>query len=121
MNLDLLIVVMEYSMIKNTVSYTNKRWDKLTKEQRLHVQKKLGCCGFKNKKDRPEGKCENVGCRDVFVGIVEGVRKKLTRFLIASFMIKSLGLAIGAILSNKKRKKKLKVKYNKSNHRLEIK
>lgn len=124
MNLDILIVAMEYLIIKNTVSYTNKRWDNLKMVQKAHIQMKLECCGFFNKKDRAEkSACKNsaVGCKDVFIGIVEGVRKKLTRFLIICFMLKSLGLGIGAILNNKRKRKKLKVKYNKSNHRLEIK
>lgn len=124
MNLDILIVAMEYLIIKNTVAYTNKRWDNLKKAQKMHVQMKLECCGFFNKKDRAEKtgcKNNNVGCKDVFIGIVEGVRKKLTRFLISCFMIKSLALGIGAILNNKRKRKKLRVKYNKSSHRLEIK
>ncbi|KRH92093.1 Tetraspanin family integral membrane protein [Pseudoloma neurophilia] len=134
MNVDLLIVSMEYFIIKNTINYTNERWKKLTNNQKQHIQEKLECCGFFSINDRavPSSNCGNNGvlskkknnslpCKDVFLGIVEGIRKKLTRSIIILFMIKSLAIAIGFIINNKKKKKKLRVKYNKSSHRLEIK
>lgn len=120
MNIDLIIISLEHYLIKNTISYTSKRWNVLEKDQKLNLQNKLSCCGFNNKSDRSEGSCDNVGCKDVFVGISEGIRKKSTRFLIGTFLLKSLGLALGSTIKRKK-KKKMKVVYNKENHKLEIK
>lgn len=116
MNVDVILLSLEYKMIKSTASYTNKAWDNLSKEQKKHVQKKLNCCGFNNKDDRSEGKCDNVGCRDVFLGIVEGVRRKSERFLIVIFLLKSLSMAVVALLSmrRKTKKKKMKKKEKKS-------
>lgn len=110
MNFDILLVSMEYSMVKNTPGYTDRAWDKLSNEQREHVQTKLGCCGFRDKNDRSVGECDNVGCRDVFLGIVEGVKNKSERFLIGVFALKSLSLALVAMLSMRKKRNKHKSK-----------
>ncbi|ELQ74177.1 Tetraspanin family integral membrane protein [Trachipleistophora hominis] len=108
MNFDILLVSMEYNMVKNTPGYTDKAWDKLSNEQREHVQTKLGCCGFRDRNDRSVGDCENVGCRDVFLGIVEGVKNKSERFLIGVFALKSLSLALVAMMSMRKKRNKHK-------------
>lgn len=108
MNMDVFLISLEFSMIKNTVSYTNNRWNDLNDAQKEHVQSKLSCCGFNDKNDRSVKKCNNIGCKDIFIGIVEGVRRKSIRFFIFIFMIKSLGLAFGGILNSRKKKEKKK-------------
>lgn len=108
MNFDIILVSLEHEIVMNTPNYTEKKWDRLSDEQKEHVQSKLNCCGFKDKNDRSVSDCNGVGCKDVFIEIVEGVKKKSERFVFGVFVLKSLSLAVLCMFMRKRRKGKSK-------------
>lgn len=109
MNIDMMLISREYDMVMGARAYTDRAWDRLSVAQRMHVQGKLACCGFDSRDDRRAGECDGVGCRDVFMGIVEGVKHKSERFITGAYLLKSLSLALicmAGLLSGKKKRKR---------------
>lgn len=93
MNIQIILAISANRMLDKRVPWMNERWNALTAEQRVYVQRNFQCCGLETTGDRSTPGCKfNIPCSAVLENILRTLRNTSQLVLVYMFFIETLSL-----------------------------